>query len=400
MKKVSILIGAIAVLFLYGTAYADVWYVHPDSTLNSIQAGIDLCSTGDTVLVGAGTYVENTNFNGKAITVKSEHGPDTTTIDGGSPVHLDSGSVVLFKSGEGNSSVLDGFTLTGGTGTNTNWGYLGGGICCFNQSSPTIINNIINENAADVAGGGIDCDVNCNAVISHNTITMNTAEIGGGIEFYTAMPTITENIIEYNTAASGGGVSISDYGSGIISHNTIRHNTATVWGRGGGIAVAGYTTALIEHNLIANNIYDGIYMGWPTNPTIIYNDIIDNEGYGICNIEASVTIDADSNWWGDATGPYHPTANPGGLGDTVSDYVDFDPWLTGPGVNEKPITKPIDKYDNLGATIFTGPLLLPEGKKCRIFDIIGRVVAPDKMRPGIYFIEIDNMIVRKVIKIR
>jgi hypothetical protein len=38
-------------------------------------------------------------------------------------------------------------------------------------------------------------------------------------------------------------------------------------------------------------------------------------------------LDARYNWWGDATGPYHPTLNPTGLGNKVSDNVSFAPWL-------------------------------------------------------------------------
>lgn len=56
--------------------------------------------------------------------------------------------------------------------------------------------------------------------------------------------------------------------------------------------------------------------------------------------------------------------------------------------------------NNLGATIFSGPLLLPEGKNCKVFDIIGRVISTDKMRPGIYFLQIDGQITKKVVKIR
>ncbi|MBU1984905.1 T9SS type A sorting domain-containing protein, partial [bacterium] len=36
--------------------------------------------------------------------------------------------------------------------------------------------------------------------------------------------------------------------------------------------------------------------------------------------------DARFNYWGHATGPYHPTLNPDGLGDAVGDYVLFEPW--------------------------------------------------------------------------
>ncbi len=59
-----------------------------------------------------------------------------------------------------------------------------------------------------------------------------------------------------------------------------------------------------------------------------------------------------------------------------------------------------NKTINFGATIFSGPLLLPEGKKCKVFDITGRVVMSDKVKPGIYFIEIDGVITRKVVKVK
>lgn len=55
---------------------------------------------------------------------------------------------------------------------------------------------------------------------------------------------------------------------------------------------------------------------------------------------------------------------------------------------------------NFGATIISGPLLPPEGKKCRIFDITGRTVQADEMKPGIYFIEVEGKITQKVVKVR
>jgi len=68
------------------------------------------------------------------------------------------------------------------------------------------------------------------------------------------------------------------------------------------------------------------------------------------------------------------------------------------GIREDMVTRVKSSY--LRATIFSGPLQLPEGKKCKVFDITGRVVEPDKIQPGIYFIEIDGVVTQKVVKVR
>jgi len=82
----------------------------PDG-FSTIQHAIDFASTGDVIIVRQGTYVENIDFLGKAITVKSEKGPALTIIDGGSPIDPASCSVACFRNKEGLDSVLDGFTL-------------------------------------------------------------------------------------------------------------------------------------------------------------------------------------------------------------------------------------------------------------------------------------------------
>jgi hypothetical protein len=69
-----------------------------------------------------------------------------------------------------------------------------------------------------------------------------------------------------------------------------------------------------------------------------------------------------------------------------------------PGVEEEEIIQTRQKP--CITAIFSGPLRLPGGKNCRVFDITGRVVAPDRIQPGIYFIEIDGRITQKVVKVR
>src|SRR3972149_2052182 len=80
----------------------------------TIQACIDAAVSGvDECVSAPGTYHETINFLGKAITLRSAGGAEVTTIDATGI----GGSVVTCASGEGPDTVLDGFTMTGGTGT-------------------------------------------------------------------------------------------------------------------------------------------------------------------------------------------------------------------------------------------------------------------------------------------
>ena len=65
------------------------------------------------------------------------------------------------------------------------------------------------------------------------------------------------------------------------------------------------------------------------NLTANFNNIAGNDLLGLYN-SAMEEVDATNNWWGDASGPHHPTTNPSGIGNEVSDNVDFVPWLDSP----------------------------------------------------------------------
>src|SRR5947199_10128278 len=56
--------------------------LHVPSDIPTIQGAIDASANGDIVLIAPGTYYENVNFKGRAITVTSEQGPQVTIIDG------------------------------------------------------------------------------------------------------------------------------------------------------------------------------------------------------------------------------------------------------------------------------------------------------------------------------
>jgi hypothetical protein len=126
--------------------------IHVPSQFPTIQAAIDASQDNDTIVVQPGTYTENIDYNGKAVTVTSTNplAPAvvaSTILDGNQ-----SGSVVTFDSGETQDSVLTGFTIRNGSGTLINVKRYGGGIYCGFQCTPTILRNVIVNNTADVGG--------------------------------------------------------------------------------------------------------------------------------------------------------------------------------------------------------------------------------------------------------
>src|SRR5258708_36117955 len=101
-------IGILVVVMIPSSLHAQATIQVP-ANYPTIQSAINAANSGDTVLVDPGTYVENINFNGKAITVTSSNGPVTTIIDGNH-----NGTVVTFNHSETAAAVLSGFTIRNG----------------------------------------------------------------------------------------------------------------------------------------------------------------------------------------------------------------------------------------------------------------------------------------------
>ncbi len=80
----------------------------------------------------------------------------------------------------------------------------------------------------------------------------------------------------------------------------------------------------------------------------------------------------------------------------------YDVWLlkTSPDVGIEDGSSLNAGSDRRGATIVSGPLnaFLPDG--CRLYDIAGRIVRPNAAVRGIYFVEVEGTIVRKIVKVR
>ena len=221
----------------------------------TIQGAINAVADGDTVWVAPGTYSENINFNGKSITVRSIGGAKVTVIDGGS-----NGSVVTFNHDEGIDSVLDGFTITHGSGTffsppGPYDGYWGGGVFC-KESSPTLTRNIIRDNAADF-GAGVGGYESSPQVIGNEVSTNSADNYGGGILLFqgdiSISPLIDKNMISHNDASSGAGVYLdhtAHQGFTKVVNNVFMENSAE--SVGGGIS-ANYTGIEFRNNSVVNN---------------------------------------------------------------------------------------------------------------------------------------------------
>lgn len=257
-----------AVLFLPAIALSQTTYYVPDD-YPTIQGAIDASSNGDTIVVRAGLYFENIDFVGKAIHLKSEMGPEVTVIDGGNPSNPDFGSVVTFQSGEAADSILDGFTLTNGSGTGSGWTY-GGGIYCRDNSSPIITNNTITANSVIYAGGGIYY-YSSSPTITNNTFSGNTASFGGGISCeFAHYSAIENNRIIGNSADDGGGLHIWYYSSPTIMNNTILGNSAD---SGGGIYILENSEPTVKNTILWGNEFDEIHVSGGCAVTVRYSDI-------------------------------------------------------------------------------------------------------------------------------
>ncbi|MEW5925565.1 MAG: dockerin type I domain-containing protein [Candidatus Zixiibacteriota bacterium] len=193
------------------------------------------------------------DFRGKRIVLKSEYHAETTIIDCGGSQEASHRAFVL-ESGEGNETVIEGFTIRNGFARD-DLDYPAGGALFCNRTAPTIKNCIFSGNLA-AYGGAIAC-------------------------YNGAAPLISYCVFELNSGETAGGAVFCDNSSPVISNSTFARNQAmNIWeNRGGGIALVNESQPYIGYNIIAfNNGGGAVYCADFSNPFVVCTDICSNIG--------------------------------------------------------------------------------------------------------------------------
>jgi hypothetical protein len=120
-------------------------------------------------------------------------------------------------------------------------------------------------------------------------------------------------------------------------------------------------------------------------------DTVWTESYGGAGTESALALDTTSDG-GYILGGYTTS-----FGHGSNDFwlVKTEPDL---GVENNTYSN-IDRTE-ISTSFISGQLILPELKTYRIFDISGRIIDDTHLAPGIYFIESNGAIVRKIVKVR
>jgi len=186
-----------------------------------------------------------------------------------------------------------------------------------------IVNNSLN---------GIYITGDNQVTIQNNTIRSNTNGIllTGNL---TTGVNMEENIVMSNTL-NGIQLDANDYSNINILNNILSAND-------NGFYVSGQANTYITKNSISYNTV-GIFYENRSDHVAYYNDIYGND-YGM-DVAPNATVNAEYNYWGHESGPYHVSLNPTGKGNPVCGdgvNLDFIFFLTAPigYINERPTAR-------------------------------------------------------------
>jgi predicted outer membrane repeat protein len=229
-------------------AQAATWTVGGTSPdFHTIQDAIDAATSGDTIEVYNGLYLETIDFSGKDVAVLGVEGAAMTMIRDTSP-----GFLVSFTSGEGAGAVLEGFTLHSTAGQAIE----------ITGASPTIsdvqITNVVDS--AVVIDGGAPSFSGLEVVPTYLRVDYGAHMlISGGADV-----SVTDSLFELGYANYEGGSIWADAGSSLSIQDSTIYFTMS-YGDGGAIWMGDGSTLEIDtvefDRTVAYDSGGAIYMG-------------------------------------------------------------------------------------------------------------------------------------------
>jgi len=353
----------------------DLSYLHvdddgPQTGAGRIQEGIDE-AVGSTVMVHAGTYNEEATLTpGKDTTIAGE-GRDLVTWVAPAGGKCINGSMSGYT-GAMNYEIY-GCTFNCRSNPAATWG---AGILINRASKGPLSLSIHDNRFIEDRASGDDTHWATSMLLCHNRyagrdgagnpavrVYNNIDETWGGMTMSNSQAyDIYDNVFDGCSDAIYNGHGCPDvlgqtFGDHHIYNNVFMNaidslhpsgkTPAIDWqyyGAGGGTHLA----SIIENNIFQDNdtamrFSMGTDMTYP--PHVVRHNIFVNNGQAIIAGGAYASpVNAENNWWGDDSGPYDPVGttqvppcgvpvndmkNVHGLGDLVSDNVDYCPWLKG-----------------------------------------------------------------------
>ncbi|HEU0296638.1 MAG TPA: CSLREA domain-containing protein [Anaerolineales bacterium] len=282
---------------------------------NSSVASLNVESS--TIAGNSSTAFAGGIMNKGTLTLKNSEIKANTSVYGGGGINNEGTLVIDANVMSANSSGQGGALYNSGTATIGNGTLVGGPLA-------------EDANTADGGGGLFSLGT---LTVSDSTVTGNRASYGGGLfNWVGGMLTISHSTVSNNHANEGGGLHNKEHSTATIQNGTVFSGNFAEWS-GGGIDNWGkitITESTLRENISAGEAGDAIASGaFEDSTASITGSCIVGNGDTAIFTNQLPSLDAIGNWWGSRTGPAHWT-NPGGIGDSVSDFIDFSAWLTEP----------------------------------------------------------------------
>ena len=254
--------GGCGLVGAYGVGCQEGPILRVPDEFPTIQAALACAGSGDTVLVGPGTYTEacQVTTHGPSmlilksgVTLLSEAGSGVTILDAGYTCR------VVFGSGLGLGTKIEGFTLTGGNSAGTGVPGSGGGLLCV-SSSLEVENCHFLSNLANDDGGAAHCDSSSVVFISCDFDSNTASDDAGALSSWTSAVALEYCAFTGNTALEdGGAMKSSGKDTTWLTGCTFAGNDAADYG--GGFYCSWNVSAVLTGCMFTGNSAD------PGNPT-------------------------------------------------------------------------------------------------------------------------------------